>query len=129
MTVSRFRVDPPSNLWRHMKHNNIQYNITANCSRKQGWIYWGGAHPPSPGQRGVCSSEARCGRTAHMTDTTRHQSWQSTPPTRSLWIHPWHKVFNDFNLLSSTICQIGNPFVNLVHTVIQRNPALCTRLY
>jgi hypothetical protein len=29
------------------------------------------------------------GRVAHMTDTTRHQSWQSTPtPTRSCWIHP-----------------------------------------
>jgi hypothetical protein len=28
---------------------------------------------------------------AHMTDTTRHLSWQSIPttPTRSCWIHPW----------------------------------------
>jgi hypothetical protein len=24
---------------------------------------------------------------AHMTDTTRHQSWQSTLPTTSYWIH------------------------------------------
>jgi hypothetical protein len=38
------------------------------------------------------------GRAAHMTDTTRHQSWQSIPPppppppptrSRSCWIHPW----------------------------------------
>jgi hypothetical protein len=27
------------------------------------------------------------GRSAHMTDITRHQSWQSNHPTRSCWIH------------------------------------------
>ena len=36
------------------------------------------------------------GRAALMADTTRHQTWQSTPPppppTRSCWVHPWFRI-------------------------------------
>jgi hypothetical protein len=35
------------------------------------------------------------GRAAHMTDTTWHQSWQSTPPPYQIMLDPslyWHKT-------------------------------------
>ena len=56
------------------------------------------------------------GRTAHMTDTTRYQSWQCTPPpppTRSCWIHPclcmWIFYLYTNNMLSFAVITIFNP--------------------
>ena len=50
---------------------------------QQGWIYWGGGGC-APNSNTVVKQDFAVmkqvdGRAAHMTETTRHQSWQSIP--------------------------------------------------
>ena len=70
--------DKAKNIRDKMRYSNVSNNmmILGNCEQQFKFKY---------------SSHGR--QVAHMTDTTWHQSWQSTPtpppPTRSCWIHPW----------------------------------------
>ena len=72
------------------------------------------------------------GRAAHMTDTTQHQTWQSTPPppTRSCWIHPWlHNLSLLFLAVMNMIRWVSQCFYHAtlqMLTIIRKlNPLSC----
>ena len=58
------------------------------------------------------------GRAADMTDTTRHQSWQSTSPpspTRSCWIHPCSNCQRLDNLHASVSNVVSFPWTFCIY--------------
>ena len=58
------------------------------------------------------------GWVAHMTDTTWHQSWQSTPPTRSCWIHPWS---NNKTTIRNIRSLLEQPLICRYKCIIERS--------